>query len=178
MADYIEELREEGEMGELASSGEVQQFVCFKLAEEEYAVDIRLIQEVIKIPKITPIPQMPEFCLGVINCRGNIIPVFDLRKKFHLSDKPFDSNTRLLVALIDNVAVSVVVDEVLDNIKFNMAQLDPAPTVKMKIEKEYIRGLGELKDRMIIILDLIKMHDFVKNEIREYRPRAKEREVI
>ncbi|MEI8011732.1 MAG: chemotaxis protein CheW [Candidatus Omnitrophota bacterium] len=143
----------------------VKQFVCFKLANEEYAIDIQLIQEVIKVPKITNIPQMPEFSLGVINSRGIIIPVFDLRKKFCLSDKAFTHETRILVASIDNVPISLVVDCILDNVKFNMAEIDPAPTVKMNIDRAYVQGLGELEGRMIVILDLEKMHDNVMAEI-------------
>jgi len=156
------------ELEAISSKNEIRQFVCFKLADEEYAIYIKLIQEVLHVQKITSVPQMPDFCLGVINSRGNIIPVFDLRKKFHLSDKSFTPDTRILVALIDNVAISVIVDEVLDNIKFDMSKIDPAPTVRMKIDREYIEGLGELKDRMIIILDLIKMHDFIKKDIANY----------
>ena len=147
----------------------IKQFVCFKLANEEYAIDIQLIQEVVKIPKITTIPQMPDFCLGVINSRGIIIPVFDLRKKFHLSDKAFTNETRILVASIDNVPVSFVVDRVLDNVKFDMAQVDPAPTVKMNIDREYIHGLGELAGRMLVILDIEKMHEHMMKEITTYR---------
>jgi len=147
----------------------IKQFVCFKLVNEEYGVDIQLIQEVVKIPKITSIPQMPTFCLGVINNRGNIIPVFDLRRKFHLEDRPFTSETRLLVASVDNTVISFVVDKVLDNIKFDMDQIDPAPTVKMNIDREYIQGLGELEGRMIVILDLEKMHEFIMQEIAAVR---------
>ncbi|MCD4780381.1 MAG: chemotaxis protein CheW [Candidatus Omnitrophica bacterium] len=144
---------------------DVLQLVCFKLAEEEYAIDINLIREVILVPKITPVPQMPAFCLGVINNRGSVIPVFDLRRKFYLQEKEFDGNTRILVAYIDHQIISMVVDEVLDNIKFESTLIDPAPSVKMKIEREYIQGLGEVENRMIIILDLAKMHEFIKQEI-------------
>jgi purine-binding chemotaxis protein CheW len=143
----------------------IKQFVCFKLANEEYGIDIQLIQEVIKVPKVTQIPQMPYFCLGVINSRGNIIPVFDLRKKFHLADREFSGETRILVASLNNEAVSFVVDQVLDNVKFDMARVDPAPAVKMNIDREYIQGLGELEGRMIVILDLEKMHESMMTEI-------------
>jgi purine-binding chemotaxis protein CheW len=147
------------------SEASIKQFVCFKLANEQYGIDIQLIQEVVKVPKITQIPQMPFFCLGVINSRGNIIPVFDLRKKFQLTDKEFSHDTRILVASINNEAVSFVVDQVLDNVKFDMTQVDPAPTVRMNIGREYIQGLGELEGRMIVILDLEKMHDHMMAEI-------------
>lgn len=142
----------------------VEQFVCFKLASEEYAFDIKCVQEVIRVPRITPVPQMPDFCLGVINIRGNVVPLFDLRRKFHLTEKPFDSNTKILVAAIDNMLISMVVDEILDNIKLESAQIDPAPTVRMKIERDCIRGLGELEGRMIAILDLGKIHEVIKKD--------------
>lgn len=151
-----------------SSDSTIKQFVCFKLANEEYAIDIQLIQEVVKVPKITDIPQMPSFCLGVINSRGNIIPVFDLRRKFKLPDREFTSDTRILSAHIDGTMISLVVDQVLDNVKFDMARVDPAPTIKMNIDREYIHGLGELEGRMIVILDLLKMHDHMLKEIMEY----------
>ena len=162
--------KEENQVEELSmmdqeTDADIQQFVCFRLAKEEYAINIQLIQEAIKVPNITPVPQMPDFCLGVINSRGNVIPAFDLRKKFHLNEKEFDSNTRILVAAVDGVSISLIVDEVLDNIRLSARQIDPAPTVKMRIEGEYISGLGELDKRMIAILNLTKMHDFMKNEI-------------
>lgn len=148
-----------------AAENSVQQFVCFKLANEEYAINIQLVQEVIKVPKITMIPQMPAFCLGVINNRGAIIPVFDLRKKFKLADKPFGPETRLLVVSVDHTVVSLVVDQVLDNVKFNMGDIDPTPAVKMNIDRDYVQGLGELDHRMIVILNLEKMHAFMMQDI-------------
>lgn len=156
---------EDNKVSSDSSEAVIRQFVCFKLANEEYAIDIQLIQEVIKVPKITDIPQMPPFCLGVINSRGNIIPVFDLRRKFRLPDKEFGSETRILVASIDNTVISFVVDQVLDNVKFDMNLIDPAPSVRMNIDREYIQGLGELESRMIVILDLEKMHEHMMKEI-------------
>lgn len=142
-----------------------KQFVCFKLANEEYAIDIRCIQEVVKPSKITRIPQMPPFLLGVINNRGNIIPVFDLRKKIHLADQAFNSDTRFLVATVEHVTISLVVDRVLDNVKFDMDKVDPAPQVKMSMDHDHIHGLGDLDGRMIVILDLEKIHASVMKDI-------------
>jgi purine-binding chemotaxis protein CheW len=147
------------------SKNGVKQFVCFKLANEGYAIDICFIQEVIKPSKITRIPQMPAFSLGVINNRGNIIPVFDLRKKFHLADNTFNAETRFLVATVDQVTISLVVDKVLDNVKFDMDKVDPVSQVKMNIDHNHVLGLGELDGRMIVILDLEKMHDSFMKDI-------------
>lgn len=151
-------------MNEKVKKG-IKQFVCFNLANEEYAIDIRFIQEVVKPSKITRIPQMPTFSLGVMNNRGNIIPVFDLRKKMYLTDNAFNGDTRFLVATVDHVTISLVVDKVLDSVKFDMGKVDPAPQVKMSIDDKHIQGLGELDGRMIVILDLEKMHDSVMKDI-------------
>jgi len=113
---------------------------------------------VMRVPRITHVPQMPDFTLGVINLRGSIVPVFDLRKKFGLGEKVFDDRTKLLVAEIGDAPVSFIVDEILDNIKVPASLVDPSPSVKMCIKRECIRGVARLEDRMVIILDLDKVH--------------------
>jgi len=146
----------------------IQQFVCFKLADEEYAIDINLIQEVVHIVNITPIPQMPDFCQGVINSRGSVIPLFDLRKKFGLAHQEVNEDTSVLVASVEGTTISIIVDEVLDNVRFDSRNIDPAPSVAMSIERECVQGLGEMEGRMIIILDLIKLHEFIMSDINEF----------
>lgn len=141
------------------------QFVCFKLSNEEYAIDIVSLQEVIRVPRITPVPQMPLFAMGVINIRGNVVATFDLRRLFHLPEKEFDANTKVLVVNVNYALISFVVDEILDNVKLEASQIDPTPTVKMKINRYCIQGLGALDGRMIAILDLPKVHGVIKDEI-------------
>lgn len=143
----------------------IRQFVCFKLAEEEYAVNITEIQEVIRTQTVTHVPQMPPFTLGIINVRGSVIPLFDLRKKLHLAAKAFDGNTKIVIARVDNETFSFIVDEILENVKLEDSQIDPAPTVRMKVERECISGLGKLDRRMISILNLSKIHEGIKKEI-------------
>ena len=144
---------------------ETIQLVNFKLSGEEYAIDIRSIQEVIRTQKITPVPQMPDFVLGVINIRGNVIPLFDLRKKFGLPIAEVNDNTKFIVINIDNNAIGIVVDEILDNIKLHTSHIDPAPTAKMNMDKEYIRGLGLVEKRMIVILDPERINEGINREI-------------
>ncbi len=146
-------------------NGDVVQLVCFRLAEEEYAVDITCVQEVIRIQNVTNVPQMPEFVLGVINLRGNIVPVFDLRMAFQLPQKPFDDHTKILVLNVDGVSFSIIVDEILDNVKLEAYQIDPAPSIKLKMDRECIRGLGEVGERMIIILDTTVVLDVIGRAI-------------
>ena len=146
------------------------QLVCFKLADEEYGVDIKQVQEVIRVQKITPVPQMPDFVLGIINIRGNIIPVFDMRKKFGLPDKKFDLNTKFLVAKVKGTLLSFVVDEILDNVKIESKNIEPAPAVKMNIPKDCLSGVGLIEKRMIIILDIYKINERILSDIASYSP--------
>ncbi len=156
---------EDKDQGSNVMLGERQQLVCFKLADEEYAIKITDIQEVIRVQRITPLPQMPEFVLGVINLRGYVISVFDLRKKLHLPAKNFDNKTKIVVAKIEERMFSMIVDEILENVTLEQDRIDPAPTVKMKINRECVLGLGELEGRMITILNLEKIHEEVSTEL-------------
>jgi purine-binding chemotaxis protein CheW len=155
-------MREEGQT-ELTES--MVQLVCFKLADEEYAVRIIDIQEVIRVGHITPIPQVPPFALGVINLRGNIVSVFDLRSKLRLQQKEFNHSTKIIVANVEGEVFSFIVDEILENVTLDASQIDSAPDVKMTIDKDCVAGLGELQGRMITILNLKKVHETIKKEM-------------
>jgi len=153
----------------VVSNAPITQLVCFRLADEEYAVDITNVQEVIRIQNVTTVPQMPDFALGVINIRGNIVPVFDLRTLFQLPRKEFDELSKILVVSLNGAMFSMIVDQILDNIKIETSHIDPAPDVKMKMERECISGLGHIGDRMIIILDLLKVNGVINDEIHKSR---------
>jgi len=144
---------------------EIHQLVCFKLADEEYAVNIINVQEVIRVVRITRIPQMPDFSLGVINVRGSIIPVFDLRKRFELAECELNNASKIMITGINGNKVSFIVDAILDNIKIHSKNIGSAPTVKMKIDKECIKGIGEIKGRLIMILDLEKVYELINSDI-------------
>ena len=144
------------------------QLVCFKLGSEEYAVKIVDIQEVIRVRPITHIPQTPAFALGVINLRGNIVPVFDLRSWLKLPQKKFDHDTKIIIADVGGNVFSFVVDEVSENITLASSQIDAAPTVKMTVNKECVSGLGELEGRMITILNFNKVQEEIKKEMLAY----------
>ncbi len=151
------------------TNSDVLQLVCFKLADEEYAVDITRVQEVIRVQAITPVPRMPDFVLGVVNIRGSVVPVFDLRKKFKLQEKEFDDATKILVVNVKNVLLSFIVDEILDNIKLDSSSIDPTPNVKMQISKECVIGVGLRENRMIVILDIDRINDEINLDIMRSR---------
>lgn len=147
----------------------VVQLVCFNLAEEEYAIDITKVQEVLRLQKITPVPQMPDFVLGVVNIRGDVIPVFDLRRKFKLSEKAPDKHTKIMIVNVSGLYISIIVDKILDNIKLDAVHIDPSPNVKMKMERDCVKGVGLFEDRIIIVLDLLKVHEHIQQSIKTYR---------
>jgi len=144
---------------------QVDQFVCFKLANEEYALDINCVQEVIRIQEITALPQLPDFVLGVVNIRGSVVPVFDLRKKLKLAEKAIDDHSRVILTQVDGVLSSYLVDEVLDNIKLDGSKVDRSPDVRMSISRECVRGLGVVDGRMIVIIDHTAVNKAIGDEI-------------
>jgi len=150
---------------EKQTTEQMVQLVCFKLADEQYGLNITQVQEVIRMQKITPVPRMPEFVLGVVNIRGTVVPVFDLRKKFSLAIKPFDDKTKIMVTIQNGVQVSFIVDEILDNVKFEESKQNPPPSVKMKIKKECLKGLAMLEGRTVIIVDLDNLCDDINKSI-------------
>jgi purine-binding chemotaxis protein CheW len=160
------------ELLETGTEGKVLQLVCFMFADEEYAVDITNVREVVRIQKITHIPQMPDFTLGIINIRGSIIPVFDLRKKFGLREKESDEQSKMIVVDVNDSQICFVVDKILNNVKIAVSSVVPTPNVKMKIKRECIRGIGKFEDRMIIILDLARLNECVVEDIKALNPEA------
>ena len=144
------------------------QLVCFKLANEEYAVKITDIREVIRTRRITKVPQTPVFALGIINLRGSIIPVYDLRSWFKLSMKEFDHVTKIIIADVGGEEFSMVVDEVIENVILESSQIDAAPKGGLWINRECVLGLGELEGRMITILNYKKVHADIKKEMLAY----------
>lgn len=143
----------------------ISQIVCFKLGDEEFALEIIKVQEVIHLIDMMSVPQMPDFVKGVINVRGDIIPVFDLRVKFDLDIREFTNKARIIVVMLGNEKISFIVDEIFETLRINSNKIDPAPSIKMKIKRECILGIGELENRMIIFLDIDEIHRNIKEEI-------------
>ncbi len=134
-----------------------QQLVVFSLANEEYGVAITQIQEIIRQPDITRIPGMPAFIEGVVNLRGKIIPVIDLRKRFCLEQKEESDKTRVVVADAGGQTIGLVVDSVSEVVNLPTDQIDPIPPSIASIDAEYLSGVGKLEKRIVILLDLVKL---------------------
>lgn len=140
-----------------ATKKDMLQLVSFKLREEEFGVNILQVQEIIRMQEITNVPNAPNFVEGVINLRGRVIPIVDLRKRFGLEAKEHSKATRIIVVMIDQVTVGLIVDEVSEVLRIPEDTVEPPPPIVAGIEADYIKGVGKLEDRLLILLDLNKI---------------------
>ena len=115
------------------------------------------VQEINRIADITRIPQSPDFVEGVINLRGNVIPIIDLRKRFNMPEREHDRQTRIVVGEIDGKTVGLVVDAVSEVIRLPANTIEPAPKIVSKDQADYITGIGKLDDRLLMLLDIDKI---------------------
>lgn len=138
-------------------SGELQQLVSFNIGSEEFGVDILKVQEINRMVEITKVPQAPHYVEGVINLRGKVIPIIDLRKRFNLDIKEYDKDTRIVVVDINGNIMGMVVDSVSEVLRLPRDTIEPPPEIAAGVNSEYIKGVAKLEDRLLIFLDLSKV---------------------
>ena len=136
---------------------ELLQLVTFSISDEEFGVDILKVQEIIRTMEISKVPKAPDFVEGVINLRGKVIPIIDLRCRFGLAHKPHDKNTRIIVIEMTDVIVGFVVDAVSEVLRIPAGTVEPPPPVVAGMDSEYISGVGKLENSLLILLDLDKL---------------------
>ncbi len=132
------------------------QVVVFRLRDEEYGVDIHEVREIIRLSEMSYIPEAPFFIEGVINLRGEVVPVTSLSKLFHLPSKEkYEKTARIIVVEIQDQTIGLLVDEVPEIIRIPHEQVKPTPEVISKeIKKDYLKGVGKVDDRLLILLDV------------------------
>ncbi|MEO7338799.1 MAG: chemotaxis protein CheW [Caldimonas sp.] len=135
----------------------VREFLAFKLGEEEYGIDILRVQEIRSYETPTRIANAPAFIKGVVNLRGVIVPIVDMRIKFNLESASYDSFTVVIVLNIASRVVGMVVDAVSDVITLTTAQLRPVPEFSSAIESDHLMAIGAVQDRMLILVDIEKL---------------------
>ena len=138
-------------------NGSLLQLVTFSIDEEEFGVNILKVQEIIRIMEITRVPRSPEFVEGVINLRGRVIPIVDLRRRFGLAAIAHDKDTRIIVIELNSLVVGFIVDAVSEVLRIPADTVEPTPPVAAGVDSEYISGVGKLQDRLLILLDLEKL---------------------
>ena len=134
-----------------------QEYLTFTLGPEEYAIDILKVQEIRGYEPPTTIANAPSFLKGVINLRGTIVPIVDMRIKFHLGNAEYDQFTVVIILNVANRVVGMVVDGVSDVITLTPEQIRPAPEFGSAIDTQYVMGLGTVDDRMLILVDIEKL---------------------
>jgi purine-binding chemotaxis protein CheW len=139
--------------------GNVQQFLTFVLNDETYGVGILHIREIIEYDNLTVVPLMPDFISGVINLRGNVVPVVNLARRFEHESKEIGKRTSIIIIDItdtegESVEVGMVVDIVNEVIELASSDIAAAPTFGAKIRTEFIQGMGKIEDKLMILLDV------------------------
>jgi purine-binding chemotaxis protein CheW len=133
---------------------ELLQLVSFKIGDEEFGVDILSVQEINRMSQITKVPNTPDFIEGVINLRGRIIPVIDLRVKLGMTRKEHGKNTRIVVVELKGQTIGFIVDEVNEVLRISKEITEAPPDMVGGVNCDYITSIGKLEDRLLILLDL------------------------
>jgi purine-binding chemotaxis protein CheW len=134
------------------------QVIVFKLGNEKYGVEISQVREIIKPAQITKIPNSPDFIEGVINLRGQITTIINLRKRFGFEDKPIDNNTRIIVVEHNNAVIGMMVDSVSEVKYLSEKEVESLPSiVTSSHESSFLKGVGKLPDGLMILIDLNKV---------------------
>jgi purine-binding chemotaxis protein CheW len=135
-------------------------FLTFFLVGEEYGIEILKVHEIIGIMPITRVPRAPDFILGVINLRGKVIPIVDLRLKFGMPSKVADEETCIIVVRVSGVQMGILVDKVSEVLNIPSADVDDAPSFGSDVDTDYIRGIGKSEGKIKLLLDIEKVLSF------------------
>ncbi|MBE0497189.1 MAG: chemotaxis protein CheW [Campylobacterales bacterium] len=141
----------------------LSRYLTFFIGEEQYGLNITSVKEIIASMNITAVPKTPSYIKGVINLRGAVIPVIDVRLKFGLSEKPHDVNTAIIINAIDGVLIGFIVDRVEDVLSISAANLTEAPRFGTHVDTSFIENVAEVQDHVIMILNLKRI--FETNEL-------------
>jgi purine-binding chemotaxis protein CheW len=144
-------------------------YLIFSIGKEFYGIDIKYVIEIIGIEPITEVPELPDYIRGVINLRGKIIPVMDVRLKFKKEEKEYDDRTCIIVVEIDNISIGLIIDTVLEvaNIQENNISPPPKTSTNRDTANKYIKGIGKLQNEVRLLIDCHKLLE--EEEIEELK---------
>jgi purine-binding chemotaxis protein CheW len=146
-------------MAEMQASQREEQVVVFEIAGESYGVDIARVQEIIRPPAITAVPRAPEYVEGVVNLRGRVIPVINLRNRFGLPDTERDRSSRIVVLEISGQTIGVAVDAVSEVLRVPQDVIEAPGATLTGPQTAHLRGIAKLDERLVILLDLDRLID-------------------
>lgn len=141
----------------MEAGDELCQFVACRVGNEEFALDVLSVQEINRMTEITPVPKAPSYVEGVINLRGRIIPVLNLRRRFGMPDTERTARSRIVVVSVRGRVVGLAVDAVEEVLRIPRRAIEPPPTVGAAAGVEYTQGVGRVRDRLLILLDLPRL---------------------
>ena len=143
---------------EVAEMTKTNQYLTFKLGDEDFAVDVPKVREILELIKITKVPRTPEFMKGVINLRGSVVPVLDLRLSLEIDSAENTVDTCIIVLEVslngETLVLGALADSVQEVLDLDPKDIEPPPKIGMKMRSEFIKGMGKYKDQFIIILDI------------------------
>lgn len=140
-------------MSEVTYSGNEIQLVVFKLGREEYGVSILQVQEIKRITEITRVPHSPDYIKGVMNLRGSVLPVIDLKKRLNLPPQDYTDDTRIIIIKVEDITVGMIVDAVSEVTTIDQTNIEPPQAVVGGIAADYLSGVGKLENRLLILLN-------------------------
>jgi purine-binding chemotaxis protein CheW len=140
-------------------------FLTFVLGSEEYGIEILRVREIIKLMDITTVPQTPDYMKGVINLRGKVIPVIDLRMKFSMPEEEHTQETCVIVVEVNSTSIGIIVDSVSEVLDIKSGEIEETPSLGQGIDTDFIMGLGKAKDKIIILLDIERVLSSEEMEI-------------
>lgn len=141
------------------NNGTTNQYVVFNLENEYYGVNINYVETIEKVSAITRVPKSPYFVKGVINLRGEVVPVIDIRKRFNLPDSDITDNTRIIILSVEEMIMGIIVDSSSEVITISKDLIENTSNLINSSEDDYINGIGKIENRMIILLDVHKIFD-------------------
>ncbi len=148
--NYMQALVAEDEVAD----SNIEQWLTFSLADEEYALSIDSVSEIIKPREVTDIPRVPDFICGIISLRGIIVPVFDLNKRLNLDSAEVSSSSRIIVCNDGDRLAGFMVDRINQVVNVPISKIEPPPTVLSGLDRDFVEGVGRVEDRMLILLHL------------------------
>lgn len=140
------------------------EYVIFTLDGEYYGINIHNVENIEKKANITRVPHTKTYVMGIMNLRGNVIPVIDLRKRFGLAEKPVDDDMRIIIVNYEDIQIGVVVDSSSETLQLTEENIDKAPTLKVGVGEEFVKEVGKHNNRIIMLLDLKKVLGITTDE--------------
>lgn len=138
-------------------SDSVLQYVTFRLAEETYGINVMMVQEVLRYSEIAPVPGAPEYVLGIINLRGNVVTVIDTRQRFGLEPSEVSDSTRIMIIEADHQVVGIMVDSVAEVVYLKQSEIETAPNVGNDESAKFIQGVCNKNNELLILVELDKL---------------------